>query len=103
MFDLKLVLKNAMTNEDWADVPAPLAAYYQQRLSKLPKKFVVRSTGLDSDERPRTEGTTTTQAITVYVNYQQRGRDQVKTFRWPAQWTWTEENGTMKLADVSDR
>lgn len=88
-------LQTAMMDDAWSSLPAPLVAFYREKHDDLSRKF--RLTDVDvliDDGGLSMTGPQIQLPVTVYIQFQQRGRDGTESIPIPATWTWeTQEDG----------
>lgn len=96
---LQQKLKQAIEEQEWTGLPDPLATYYLDKLDPLYAKHTIRKATVVAEE-VQAEGAEVLLPVTVYIEYQQRGREGVKHVPLPASWIWGERNGSMKLVRV---
>jgi len=103
---LKALLRNALMEDAWANVPPPIAAYYQEKFKPLlSRKFSITGVGIEMDERVlQFDGLHATLPVTVRVDYKQNGRDEVRGAPpVRASWVWSEVDNSMNLTNVRDQ
>jgi serine/threonine protein kinase len=94
-------LKDAIMTASWAGMPSPVAAFYQEKLKGLSKKFEIINVGVVIDDSAiRNAGPDVTLPITVHVSFRQKGQDRVNSLPIPSTWRWQESGGTMTLVNV---
>jgi hypothetical protein len=88
-------LQNALMDDEWSSLPAPLAAFYREKHDDLSRKFRVTDVDVLIDDRGLSAAGPQIQLpVTVYIQFQQRGRDGTESIPIPATWTWeTQEDG----------
>jgi len=98
---LRNKLKDAIMSSSWAGMPSPIAAFYQEKLKGLSKKFEITNVGVVIDDSAlRSAGSEVTLSITVHISFQQKGQDRVNSLPIPSTWMWQESGGTMTLVNV---
>ncbi len=96
---LQEALRRAIVQREWSRVPAPLATYYEDLLRPIYRRFeIVR---VESAAGALTaEGETWSLPVTMYITYQQKGREGIKAVPIPATWVWRVGPDGPALRDV---
>lgn len=95
-------LKQAIEEQEWGGLPAPLAAYYPDKLETFYAKHEVRKANVVVEDE-RIDGETVVLPVTVYVEYQQKGRGGIKHVPLPANWIWKMGDGDVRLLRIQSR
>ena len=94
-------LGTAIVEDSWSGLPQPVAAFYQEKLKGLSRKFRVTHVDVVLDEsRVQADGFRATLPITVYIQFQQKGRDGKQSLPIPSTWTWRKQEGRLTLVQV---
>ena len=94
-------LKDAILNDTWAGIPEPVATFYRDKLGGLSRKFRLQDAHVVVDDsRLQTRGAQIQVPVTVYIQFQQRGRDGTESLPIPSTWTWQARDGTVTLTRI---
>jgi len=92
-------LRRAIVANTWDGVPQPLARFYQDMLRPVYSRHDVQA----AEVVPRAVEVSEMQAtapVRVFVQYQQRGRDGLRSVPVPATWIWAARDGSFRLIAV---
>ncbi|GEM_PF-4066290 len=95
-------LRRAIVDNDWAAVPAPLARFYQEMLAPVYARHRIHSVAIVPGA-VEVDDTGARVAVRIFVEYQQRGREGLRSVPMPAVWVWEESEGayTLILAEAA--
>jgi serine/threonine-protein kinase len=98
---LRSRLETALLDDAWTTLPEPLVAFYREKRRDLSRKFRVLDADVLIDERGLTTRAQQVEVpVTVYIQFQQRGRDGTESVPIPATWTWTTADASPRLVQV---
>ncbi|NBB85303.1 MAG: protein kinase [Bacteroidetes bacterium] len=92
-------LRRAIVANTWDDVPQPLARFYQDMLRPVYSRHDVQAAEVVA-RAVEVSDMQATATVRVFVQYQQRGRDGLRSVPVPATWIWAAHDGSFRLIAV---
>lgn len=90
-------LQRAIIDNEWATVPTPLARFYQEMLAPVYARHRIHHAAIVPG-MVQVEDAGARVAVRIFVEYQQRGREGLRSVPMPAVWVWEEAAGAYALA-----
>lgn len=93
-------LQRAIVDNEWAALPPPLVRFYRDMLAPVYARHRIQNAALVPGQVQEDEAGARV-AVRVFVEYQQRGREGLRSVPIPAVWVWEQEAGAYVLARVA--
>jgi len=90
-------LQRAIIDNEWAAVPTPLARFYQEMLAPVYARHRIHHAAIVPGTVQVDDGGARV-AVRIFVEYQQRGREGLRSVPMPGVWVWAEAAGGYALA-----